>query len=171
MNHKELIQKGLWVMVVQSLGAGLLLFLHVFFARELGVENFGIFSLSLTLFTMLSILSRAGLDVVVLKQFAANIQSAKDVALGYVLSAFSLIIVIGLALTFFVNICAGFCNRDLFDSEILRHVLAVFAIGFAPVSIVMLAVEVLKAFNRPVISSFLRVVLITLLAIHIAMSY
>lgn len=165
MDYKELIGKGFLVMSVQAAGAALLFFLHILFARELGVENFGFFSLGLTLFVILATFGRAGLDVVVLKQLSSNIRCSPDIAKGYAVSSLSLVAFAGLMLTIIIITWSDFLAVSLFGQQNLAQVLVIFAVGFAPLSLIILTSEILKSLNRPVLSSVLRVILIPLISI------
>ena len=91
---KDLLQKGFWTLLARSLGAGLMLSMTILFARWLGASDFGLFSLGLTIMTIMSVIALWGNDQIILKQVGIHWKQNNDTAKGYIVSALMLVLII-----------------------------------------------------------------------------
>lgn len=153
---KELLQKGFWTLMVRSLGAGLTFLMTLLFARWLGAESFGVFSLGLTIMMILAVLARWGTDQVLLKQVGANWQSDPSLAKGYVVSAIKLVLIFSLLLSIVIVFTYESIANSLFNKPKLSEVLFLFGLLVVPFAINYTLGEFYKGMGRPVLSSFLQ---------------
>lgn len=165
MNYRGLIKSGIWIMIARTVGAGLLFWMSLFFARVLGASDFGLFSLGMTLFTILATVARVGMDSVCIKQIAANIDCSPALARGYFFSILKLVLITNLFFMAMVFILGDFLATKFFNKPELSAVIQVFSLGLVPFSFVVIISEALKSLNKPLLSSVLRAILIPLLAI------
>lgn len=155
---KSIFKKGFWTLLYRSLGAALVFFSTLFFARVLNVEEFGLFSLGLTAATIVSVLVRGGMDNVVLKQVAANLLDSKQVSSGYIYYPLIAVCTTGLFISIILWFSADMISVDLFNKPKLGEVLQLFCWVILPLSIVFILSEVNKALGRTEHAAFYQTV-------------
>jgi O-antigen/teichoic acid export membrane protein len=155
----NLIRKGFWTLVFRALGAGLTLFSTVIFARVLGVDDFGLFSLGLTIITITSILVRAGMDNVVLKQVAAHSNQDEEISNGYIYSSLLLICGNGLIVSVIIWVLADTLSLNVFNKPDLGGFLQLLSLVIVPMSVAFILGETNKALGRTAYAAFLQAVL------------
>jgi O-antigen/teichoic acid export membrane protein len=155
----NLIRKGFWTLVFRALGAGLTLFSTVIFARVLGVDDFGLFSLGLTIITITSILVRAGMDNVVLKQVAAHSNQDEEISNGYIYSSLILICSNGLIVSVIIWVLADTLSLNVFNKPDLGGFLQLLSLVIVPMSVAFILGETNKALGRTAYAAFLQAVL------------
>lgn len=155
----NLIRKGFWTLVFRALGAGLTLFSTVIFARVLGVDDFGLFSLGLTIITITSILVRAGMDNVVLKQVAAHSNQDEEISNGYIYSSLILICGNGLIVSVIIWVLADTLSLNVFNKPDLGGFLQLLSLVIVPMSVAFILGETNKALGRTAYAAFLQAVL------------
>lgn len=163
MELKGLLKLGLWVLLTKAFGAAGMFLVTVLFARWLGAADFGIYSLALTLVTIVSIVSRFGLDQVIVKQVAVDIQNGSRVArkgAGYTISAACLVFILSSSLAILFWCASDFLAEKVFNKTELRGILEVFVWVVIPLSLNVILTDAIKASGRVVISSFLQNVLV-----------
>lgn len=168
MTLKEILNKGFAVLIMRTLGAGLAFLLILMFARWLGAEQFGIFSLGLTIVTILGVISRWGLEQVTLKQVAAHLSNKPEVSKGYVRSALIFTFVFSLIICLLLWSVSGWLESELFQMSGLAAVLNNFALAVISISIVFILAEAFKSIGLPVWSSFFQSVMPPAVIIFIA---
>jgi len=154
----EILKKGFWVLLFRSLGALLTFFSLLLIARMYGANEYGLFSLGLTLMTVLSVFVRFGLDNVVLKRVASLNDLKPELSEGYIVSALKIVFLSSLLVTFFFFFWAESISIDIFDKPGLISVLQSFSFLILPLSLVFIFAEYNKAVLKPVFSSFWQVV-------------
>lgn len=154
-----LFKSGLPTFVVRIIGAGLSFFSMLVYARVLGVGGFGIFSLALTVITIASVISRWGLDNVLLKQVAAHTQDRPKIANGYVLTAVLMTVSIGLPISFMFWFFSDDIAKYIFSEPEMSIALSTMAWLIIPMAGVLLMGEALKAYAKPVFATLLQNVL------------
>jgi len=159
MTLKEILNKGFAVLMMRSLGAGLAFLLILLFARWLGVEQFGLFSLGLTLVMILGVISRWGLEQVTLKQVAAHLKNEPGIAKGYVTSGLKLSFIFSLIVAVFLWGTASWLELSVFQMIGLENVLINFALSIIFISVVFILAEAFKAIGLPVWASFFQSVM------------
>lgn len=174
MNIKALLQKGLWVLLARSLGAGLAFLMIILFARWLGVVDFGLFSLGLTVMTILAVLARWGTDQVLLKQVGAHRKNSPDVARGYIIASIKLVSIFSVLIAFLVALFHEYIASHIFNKPSFSEILFYFGIIVIPYAINYSLTEAYKGLERPILSSYLQTVIAPLLTIilgYVAFTY
>ena len=77
-HFQEVLIKGAWAFFVRLGGAFMAFLVNIYLARLLGVEKFGLFTLAVTIITILMIFSRLGLDTVLLRDVASKNDAAES---------------------------------------------------------------------------------------------
>ncbi|MBF6057939.1 flippase [Thiomicrorhabdus heinhorstiae] len=159
MTLKELLGKGIWTLVVRSLGAGLLFLSTLIFARFLGTEDFGLYSLALTIVTIMAVFTRVGLDNVLLKQVAAHLPDKPHVSSGYVFSSLKLTFYVGVFFTILIVVTSDLFAEYVFNKPEFSLPLRLFALSIFPMSIVFVMGEAFKGYGHPIFATALQSVL------------
>lgn len=98
-----LFRQGFWNLIIKIAGAILALFVNVFLARILGATEFGIYTYTITIITLFSILTQMGLPTVLVRFFAEyKFSNEWEYAKG--LSKYSLIITLSLSILFWAAV-------------------------------------------------------------------
>ncbi len=77
-NFKQVLRKGAGAFGVRIAGALAAFSVNIYLARLLGASGFGLFSLSLTIISLLSVFNRFGLDTVVLRDISKDKNAAEN---------------------------------------------------------------------------------------------
>ncbi len=154
-NEKRYLVKGSLVMFVRTAGAGLTLALTVYLAKMLGAGGYGVFSLSLTIITIVSVLARFGLDNVVMKNVAITFESNPELASGYIVGALRFIAVTGSTLTLMIWLISLSASKDLLNHAGFNEVLAIMSFLVVPISLSFIISEALKSVMMPIASATL----------------
>lgn len=166
--NKNLLVKSGFILLVRAFGAGLTFIMIVLFARFLGTEDYGLFSLGLTLLGIVAVIARFGLDTVVLKQVSVNIEKNSPLAKGYLSSCILFVLIWGGLVSILVYMGSEFIGDNIFDKPRLEGVLKLFSFGVVPFSLIIILSETFKALRRPLFSSSIQSISIP--AISIVMS-
>lgn len=174
MQLKNFLKQGFWVLLIRTSGAGLAFISTLVFAQLLGAEQFGLFSLALTFITILGVFVRMGLDNVVLKQVAANLDSQPKVSNGYLYSSVLWTILFGGTVSIFLWLFSDSVSHKIFTKPELSEILKLFSILVVPFSLVFLFSSAFKSFKRPGFALLVQTViapLVTLLLIGLVWLY
>lgn len=163
----ELLKKGIWTLLFRVLGAFLAFVIVIFFARILGAEKFGLYSLALTIVTVLSVFVRVGVDNVVIKQVSAHFPDMPSVSNGYVSGSIALVAMVGILAFCLLWSWSTPISIYVFSKPPLSEVLKTFALLIIPLSLVFIMSEVMKAMGRPAYSAFMQVVLTSAITLTI----
>lgn len=85
-DFKQVLRRGAGAFGVRIIGAVAALSVNIYLARLLGAGGFGLFSLSLTIISMLAVFSRFGLDTIVLRDISKEENAAEN---GHAAAVFS----------------------------------------------------------------------------------
>jgi len=165
MEIKDLIQQGFWVLLVRSLGAGIMLIMTILFARWLGAEEFGLFSLGMIIMTFMSVFSRWGTGQILLKQVGAHWEIEPEIAKGYIVSSIQLIAIISLILAILISSLSEEIATYIFNKPKLSEVLFWFGFMIIFFSINQTIAEAYKGIGRSVLSAYLQNVITPFIAI------
>lgn len=152
-------------MLARTTGAVLTLLFTVYLAQILGPTDYGVFTLSLTIVTIVTVLSRFGLDNVVMKNVAINFEFNPKLASGYIIGSLRFVAIWGSVLTLILLIVAMNIGEDIFGHVGLIRVLSRMSFIVVPVSLSFIIAEALKSLNRPVLSAVLQTLMIPIIAI------
>ena len=158
MNYKGLYKKGFWTLVHRTIGAVFTFVSTLYFARLLGAAEFGLFSLGLTIVSITSVIARAGIDNVVLKQVAAHQPDESEVVNGYIYYSMLLVAIIGLFISLMLWSLSDVLSNYLFSKPQLDEVLRAFSLVIIPMSLVFIFSEINKALGLPEYSAFFQTV-------------
>jgi len=160
---RPVLRTGILVAIVRGLGALIMLIGTFIVAKLLGANDFGVFSLGLTVITIMSTVSRFGLDFVVLKNVAINHEANPKVSQGYYLSSITFLTFIGLVLTILFITFSDVIANHIFSEPSLGKVLRILAISIVPISVVYVTAEYLKAIGKQSISSVFQGLMVPLI--------
>lgn len=155
-----LFKKSFYAFVARMSGALLAFIVTFVYAKWLGAEDFGLFILGLTLITVFSVISRLGLDQVVLKNVAIFEQKIPGLAKSYLASSTILVFLISLIVS---GVLFGFSDiiaNKIFSKPEFEYVLQILALLVVPMSLRFMIGEAFKSYNRP----FLAIILQTVVA-------
>lgn len=158
MNLQELVKKGAVTFSIRVIGAVLTFISTLFFANILGASDFGLFSLGLTIITIVSVFVRAGVDNVILKQVSAHWLSEREVAESYIYYSTVIVLAIGCAATVLVWVFADVIAVLVFNKKDFAEVLRVFSYMLIPFSLVVILSETNKALGKAGLSAFYQTV-------------
>lgn len=168
--NRELVKKGFWTLLFRAFGALLAFIMVIVFARLLGAEQFGLYSLSLTLITILSVFVRVGLDNVVLRHVSAHLDDQKELLDAYVSSSIKLVTIVGGVGALLVWGLAPSISNYVFQKPHLQESLQLFSLVLLPLSLVAIISEIMKAYGKAAYSAFMQVVFpasITLIVVYV----
>lgn len=174
MKVKELLAKGLLTLSLRSLGAGLLFASTLIFARLLGAEDFGLYSLALTIVTISAVISRVGMDNVVLKQVAVHLDQEPEISKGYLIGATRLTVVTGIIISLLVYFFSPIVAVVIFEKPNMNSVLALFSLAIVPMALLFVYGEAFKSYGNTLLAIFGQSVLapaITLIILGIFFIY
>ncbi len=75
---RALFKKGFYATVAKVLGAVAVFLINLILARSLGVEDFGTFTLSLTVISVMAVFARLGFDTFLIRELSSTKNAAKD---------------------------------------------------------------------------------------------
>lgn len=165
MKIKELLHKSIWVLIVRAIGAILMFLLTVTFARWLGVSDFGLFSLGLMVMNILGLVSRWGVDQVLLKQVGSCWESDPGMAKGYMIAAIKLVSIISTGIALLIFVFHDITAIYIFNKPEFSELLLWFGVMTVPFSVNYIIAEVYKSIGKPVMSSYLQSVITPFIAI------
>lgn len=121
---KSFIKKSFSAFFSRIIGAIAVFILQIFLARTLGVDDFGIFSLSITIVSLLAVFFRFGLDTLLMRMIASKKNAFNN---GYArslsLKIFKFLFIVSILLTMFFIVSADFLSILFFEKESLSEVL------------------------------------------------
>jgi|GEM_PF-2695851 len=115
-DFKEVLHKGTLAFVARVLGALSTFIATIYLARLLGVNNFGLFWLALTIITILSIFSRLGMDTLVLRE-VAKYENANTSGLARQItdSVFVIVLPISILLVSIILLFGDWVSEEIFS--------------------------------------------------------
>lgn len=155
-----LFKKSFYAFVARMSGALLAFIVTFVYAKWLGAEDFGLFILGLTLVTVFSVISRLGLDQVVLKNVAIFEKKIPALAKSYLTSSSIFVFLISSIVSGILFSFSGFIANTIFSKPDFEYVLQVLALLVVPMSLRFMVGEAFKSYNRP----FLAIILQTVVA-------
>ena len=148
-------------LVLRVSGVALGYIFNIILARNLGAEESGIYFLAFTFLTILSLVSRVGLDQVVVRFIAQAAENERWQMVHQVWRAsWTRTTVAGFALTVGLIVLAPWISIELFDEPQLIVPLRWFAASILPVALFNLVSEALKALKLIRQSQIVQVVII-----------
>ncbi|MDO6565139.1 flippase [Amphritea sp. 1_MG-2023] len=169
MEIKSLLKKGFWTLLARIIGAILVFVMTLLFARWLGPEDFGLFSLGLTIMTIMAVIARWGTDQVLLKQVGAHYELDPVIANSYVRKSIKLIIILSLIFTIITTIFHEELSIFIFNKPEFSYPLLWFGLLLGIFSLNYALGEALKGIGKTVLASYLQNALAILLTITISM--
>jgi O-antigen/teichoic acid export membrane protein len=168
MRVKELLQKGFWTFLARSLGAGLMFLMTILFARWLGANDFGLFSLGLTIMTIMGVLARWGTDQLLIKEIGIHWKKNPQIASGYSLTAIKVVLIMSISISILLMMSSEYIANNVFKKPLFADVLFWFSLIIIPFSINHSLSESIKGTEKPIFSSYLQKVTIPAFAIIIS---
>ena len=165
MKVKDLLQKGFWVLLARSLSAGLMLLMTILFARWLGASDFGLFSLGLTVMTILGVIARWGADQVLLREAGIHWETDPEIVKGYTVSFIKLVLVVSLIFAISTLILNEYIAIYIFNKPEFSEVLFWFGPMIVIFSVNYIMAEAYKGIGRVVLSVYLQNIIGTFSAI------
>ncbi|KXJ59717.1 MAG: hypothetical protein AXW14_14915 [Alteromonas sp. Nap_26] len=147
------------MLLLRGGGAGLTFFLTLVFARLLGPIEFGLYSLGFAILSILSVISRFGLDNVVLKQVAAHYPAQPDIYCSYIQKGIILTAGIGAIVVVLMWMFSEIIASNIFQEPRLSEVLDLFSFVLIPMSLMYILSEIYKGQGKPNHSVFILVFL------------
>jgi O-antigen/teichoic acid export membrane protein len=145
----EVLKKGGGAFLFKIFGAGLAFLFTIYFARLLGPDDYGIFILSLTIVTVLSVIVRMGLDVVLMKNIAVAMgRKEYAAARGYHQSVTHIVIYASAFVTLFVVLTLPYVSDAFFWKQDFSRQLSHMIWCLLPLSLMMLNVEALRGLRE-----------------------
>jgi len=145
----ELLKKGAITLFLRVGGAGIAFLFTVYLARLLGANEYGLFTLSLTVVTILSAVVRLGLDTVLVKNISAAVEHGNlTLARGYFQTAVRVVLIAGLVATFLGILISPMVADTVFDKPELARPLNLMMWLLLPFSIAFLIAEALKGLKQ-----------------------
>ena len=164
----ELLKKGAVALLLRVGGAGLAFLFTIYFARLLGPGDYGLFTLALTVVTVLSVFVRMGFDVVLMKHVAVAIEQGNvAIARGYVHSAVQVVFYIGSIVTLIFVFIIPTVSVVVFNKPELISPLRVMIWLLLPLSFMMLHVEALKGLKHVTDSVFIQNIIVPGLSLFV----
>lgn len=146
---KEIFLKGFYALIIKISGVGLGFLFTWFIARKYGAETNGIFSLCLTFFMLISILSRAGFDMSLTRFFSqskSNNQLGKARSIFKKMLAFSFTLSLLLAIVFYW--LAPFIAEGIFQSPALTTSFQYISLAIPAWTITMISAGALRGLGH-----------------------
>ena len=165
MKVKDLLQKGFWVLLARSLSAGLMLLMTILFARWLGASDFGLFSLGLTVMTILGVIARWGADQVLLREAGIHWETDPEIVKGYTVSFIKLVLVVSLIFAISTLILNEYIAIYIFNKPEFSEVLFWIGPMIVIFSVNYIMAEAYKGIGRVVLSVYLQNIIGTFSAI------
>jgi len=163
--NSELSIKSITVIVFRLIGAILTYFMMVLIARLIGVSEFGAFNLGLTIFVIVGMLSRFGMESVILKNFSRNYKADLGLALGYLHSSIKILIIIGVVFSILLFQFSEIISISFFDSILLSEVIPILSVGIIPMSFLLVVVSAIKSINHPIVAAIIQSIIVPTIAI------
>ncbi len=148
-----LFTKSLTTLLARVSGAGFVFILYVVYARVLKLEEFGCFTLSLTLISILSMVSRWGLDQVLLKRVSALSSFDDNRARGYIKSVLYIVTGFSVISILILYAISPFVSSLFSKSEVFSYALKIMALAILPLSLNVVMGEVFNAYGRPLLAT------------------
>lgn len=142
--------------LVRVISAAVAFGMNIAIARLLGVDESGIYFLSLTLITAASVFARFGMDHALMR-FISPVWKQGEVA-GVVATAvkgLGVVSLIGLIASIILYLGAGWLSDVLFSEPGLAGVLKIMAFALTPFSLMWVLSGILKAVNQPAKANYI----------------
>lgn len=147
--------------VLRLAGALLVFVMQVVLARNMGVYEFGLFALALTVCTLAASVSRFGLDVGIIKMIAKSLAlENKPLATGWLVGALLTILPISIGVAVLLSLVAGWISTEVFHDTNLTGALEAFAIGVPVIALMMLLAEAHKGLKSMAVSAAVQSIIV-----------
>lgn len=167
----ELLSKGLLAFALRLTGALLAFSMQVVLARVIGVYEFGLFALALTISMLVATISRVGLDVGIVKMIAKAIALEESLlATGWLVGTVLTVLPISVVVACLVVVGAEWSSTTLFHDAALANPLKVFAFGIPVIALMMLLAEAHKGLKNMAASAFVQGIIVPGLVLVVATS-
>ena len=163
MEIKEILQKGFWTVFARGIGAGIMFVITIFFARWLGVEDYGIFYLGLAHMNILAVFSRWGTDQVLLKQVGIYWKNNLEIAKAYSIVSIKLVLIISLIFALLISGLSEVIAEEIFNKPKFSEVLFWFGPLIIFTSVNFTLAESYKGTGRFILSTYLQNVIASLI--------
>lgn len=168
----ELLSKGLLAFVLRLTGALLAFVMQVVLARVMGVYEFGLFALALTISMLVATVSRFGLDVGIVKMIAKAIAlENRPLATGWLVGTALTVLPVSVGVALLVLVGAEWLSTTMFHDASLVDPLKAFAIGVPVIALMMLLAEAHKGLKNMAISAFVQGIIVPGLVLLVAASH
>lgn len=146
---REILKKGALALGLRVGGAGLNFLFAVYSARILGGEDYGLFMLSLTIVTILSVMVRLGLDNVIVRNVSASCEARNiPLAKGYFQRSVLIVICSGFVVGFIVFLLNPTLSSTAFSKPELNDPMIAMLWLLIPYSLALLIAEALKGLRE-----------------------
>jgi len=162
-DSQSFIKNGFWTLFARGFGSAISFLVILIIARLLGPADFGIFSLCLTIVTIIAVLSKWGLDIVVLKQVATNMLNNLKKAKGYIVSSFAMVLCMSFIVALTIWLIMGIFSEYFIENYKISETLLIFIWSIIPLSLIVILGEAYKSCGRPVLATSLQTVIAPLL--------
>lgn len=140
---------------IRSLGVFSAFILNIIIARYLGLNEAGIYFLSMTIIMSLAMFVRMGVDNTLIKVIGiASEENDYEKIINYMLSALLIIIITGLPISFSMYVFSGFLDTYVFKSSEILGQLKFVSFSLIPVAVIWLLSGCIKGVRRPASAGF-----------------
>lgn len=154
---REILRGASFALFLKVLGAALAFFFNILLARRYGADGAGIYFLSLTVITIASVISRLGLDNILLRHVAQNNRTKRQgTVLGLYKHGIILVGISSLCMMLIVVFSAPILAENIFFKPELTSAIQIMSISILPFSILILTSESLKGLKRIVYSQIVQ---------------
>lgn len=159
MEVKELLAKGFFTLLLRSIGAALLFVMALVFARQLGAEEFGMYSLAFTVVTITAVIGRFGMANIALKQISAHLLDQPKVSKGYFKGTLRLTVIVGALSSILIYLCSPWLADTVFSKPELEVSMVIFSFAILPIALLFVYGEAFKSYGKTLLATFGQTVL------------
>ena len=148
-NMREVLSKSLAAYIIKVASAGLSFTFNVVIARALGAQGAGVYFLALTVVTILSVMTRMGLDNTVLRLTAASlVEKNWSRVKGIYQQSLQLCLFVSLTISLLTFIVAPWLAKTVFNESELIMPLRWMSLAITPMALIVLYAQFLKGLRR-----------------------
>jgi len=149
LSNSYLYKQSIISLLIKVIGAIATFGFNILLARKLGAESTGIFFLSFTVFMIAVLLSRVGLDNIVLREVSKYALSEQwDKLKGVFSTAIRITLLMSVLISFSVYYFSDIIANLFFDMPIMEQTLQLLAYAIVPFSLLFIVVSVLKGLKK-----------------------
>lgn len=150
----DVLTHGLFAIPLRVLGGGASFLLIILLTNTLGSEGYGLYALSLTIVTILSVVTRFGTDNIVLRRVAVAWDNQEyGTGKGYLLASIKFVVALSILVVSAIVLSSTYVAEQWFDKAGLSDPLTVMGMALLPFSCMYLLIAGLKATREFVAST------------------